>query len=108
MFLALIRNSWQTITSFSDSEGVRILVGMRPVRIATELAELRKLTTSGEARRIRETARVSQGEVAAEVQVTACTVSRWEQAIRLPRGRAGVAYLRLLRRLEQMSADDAA
>ena len=63
------------------------------------LAEARSLARSGEARRLRERATLSQVEEAAVVGVVATTVSRWESGDRTPRGEAGIRYGRFLQRL---------
>lgn len=64
-----------------------------------ELARVRQLVSSGEARAIRCAAGVSQGEVAAAVGVEPPTISRWERGLRQPRGGAAIRYLRILDRL---------
>jgi transcriptional regulator with XRE-family HTH domain len=56
------------------------------------LARTRELAASGEARRLRVAARISQAEVAALCGVQASAVSRWESGERVPRGRAARRY----------------
>lgn len=67
--------------------------------IAEELQQLRELTSNGGARAIRESARLSQADVALSVQTDPSTIARWERGERLPRGDAAVRYARLLARL---------
>ncbi len=67
-----------------------------------DLAEVRLLVLSGDAKAIRERARVSQSDIARELGVWPATVSRWEAGDRVPTGRAAAAYLRVLRRLLEL------
>lgn len=67
--------------------------------IAEELHELRRLTGSGEARKIREAAGLSQADIARSVDADPSTIARWENGTRVPRGAAAIAYGRLLLRL---------
>lgn len=70
---------------------------------ASELAEIRRLINSGRARTIRMSAKVSLAEVAEDIEdgVSPTTVLRWERGQRSPHGPAALAYLEVLRRLEQ-------
>ncbi len=52
-------------------------------------------------RRIRSDARVSLAEVAAELDVSAVTVQRWERGIFEPRREKAIAYRNLLEALQQ-------
>jgi len=72
---------------------------------ATKLATVRRMCVSGEAKRIRETSRVSLSEAAAEIAggVSPPTVHRWENAKRLPRGEQAEAYLAFLIRLKRLA-----
>lgn len=63
---------------------------------AIELARLRRLTKSGQARAIRLAADLSQQEVAQLVGVSGAAVSRWEAGIRSPRGKAALRYAQVL------------
>lgn len=67
------------------------------------LSRVRELVRSGEARRIRIDARLSLGEIAASVGITAACISRWESLDRTPRGEAALRYLDLLERLSSQS-----
>jgi DNA-binding transcriptional regulator YiaG len=70
---------------------------------AVDLAVLRQMCLSGEARRIRQQAKLSLGDIAAEVGASAPpTVQRWETGQRMPRGYQATKYLRVLRRLEAL------
>jgi len=71
----------------------------KPVDTAIELSRVRRLVRSGHARRIREEAQLSQGEVAKIVGVTSAAVSRWESGDRMPQGEAAIRYGELLRSL---------
>jgi len=74
-------------------------------RIAVEdSAEVRQLVGSGEARRLREAAGVSQFELARDVGCSQAAVWRWEAGTRSPSGRTAVAYLRALRRLRGVTS----
>jgi DNA-binding transcriptional regulator YiaG len=66
-----------------------------PVRLAT----VRRLAATGEARRIRQAANLSQSEIAAEVRVHEATVSQWESGKQRPRGDAALRYLDVLEAL---------
>lgn len=50
------------------------------------LARVRAAVSSGEARRLREAARLSIGEVASACGVDQSTIWRWERGTRSPRG----------------------
>lgn len=63
------------------------------------VAEVRRAVANGEARTIREAARVSQSEVAEAVGVSQACVSLWESGDRVPTGQAARNYARLLRKL---------
>lgn len=60
------------------------------------IVKAREFSRSGEAVRIREAAGLSQSEVAAVVDVSAATVSRWEAGERTPRGKPAARWARLL------------
>ena len=62
-----------------------------------ELAEARRFLASGTARRIRLDHRLSQGEIAGAVGVSASAISRWESGARRASGRPAIAYARLLK-----------
>jgi DNA-binding transcriptional regulator YiaG len=68
-------------------------------RSVQELAEAREFIASGEARRIREAARLSLADVAGAVGADYSGVGRWERGERVPRGPAAIKYARLLTRL---------
>lgn len=74
---------------------------MAKTTVAEQLQLVRQFTTSGDARRLRELARLSQSEVGRSVGVDASTVARWERGERLPRGEAAIRYARLLDRLQR-------
>jgi len=65
------------------------------------LVDARRLSASGDGRRLRQSAHLSLLDVAAVVQVAPVTVSRWERATRVPHGPGALAWARLLRRLEK-------
>ncbi len=62
------------------------------VRDLGQLARARELAASGEAKRLRVAARLSQSEIAAVCEVAPSAVSLWENGKRIPRGRAGRTY----------------
>lgn len=65
------------------------------------LARVRHLAQTGEARRIRAAAGLSQGEIADFVDVRPSTVSRWETGQRTPTGPAALLWLSLLEDLDE-------
>lgn len=65
-----------------------------------QLAMVRHLARTGEARRRRTAARLSLSEVAQAVGVSAPTISRWERGQRMPRGAHAVAFLQLLESID--------
>jgi transcriptional regulator with XRE-family HTH domain len=65
------------------------------------LIEGRAAVTSGRGTRIRETAGLSQSELARLVGVTPAAISRWEAGERTPSGESAVSYAKALRRLAQ-------
>jgi DNA-binding XRE family transcriptional regulator len=60
------------------------------------LSEARRATRSGAARRVRELALVSQGELARTLGVSAPTISYWESGAKAPSERLAGAYIQLL------------
>jgi DNA-binding transcriptional regulator YiaG len=68
------------------------------------LARVRELAASGEARRLRETRRVTQSEIARAIGVQPAAVSRWEAGTRRPAGMAGLAYEALLAALAKAAS----
>lgn len=66
--------------------------------------ELRALCASGEARRIREAARLSRSELARAVGTSCASISRWESGDRRPHGELATAYHRALQQLRQITA----
>ena len=67
------------------------------------LTQVRRLASSGEARRLRETADLSLSEIASEVGVDTSTIHRWEKGIRRPNGDAAIKYLKVLDRLATLT-----
>jgi DNA-binding transcriptional regulator YiaG len=62
------------------------------------LAHVRELAATGRAREIRESARLSQADLAEQLGTTAASVCRWESGRRIPR-QVALAYARLLAEL---------
>lgn len=60
------------------------------------LVRVRAAVASGEARRLREAARLSLAEVASACGADQSTIWRWEQGKRVPRGELALAYGELL------------
>ena len=76
-------------------------------RSVEQLIQARALITSGEARRIREAARLSLVTVARAVEADPSAIGRWERGERLPRGSAALKYAQLITRLRaQLDAFD--
>jgi DNA-binding transcriptional regulator YiaG len=65
--------------------------GMAQAQIL-RLVRVRAAASSGEARRLREAAQLSIGEVASVCGVDQSTVWRWERGARSPRGPAALKY----------------
>jgi DNA-binding transcriptional regulator YiaG len=63
------------------------------------LSRMRELAASGDARRLRIAARLSQAEIAEACGATASSVSRWESFDRIPRGKAARRYAAIIVRL---------
>lgn len=61
-----------------------------------QLSRLRELAASGEARRLRLGARLSQAEIAGACGTSASAVSRWESGERVPRGHAADRYAAII------------
>jgi len=72
------------------------------------LAAARRALATGQARELRERARVSQIEVGRECYVTAQAVARWESGQRVPRGEPALRYARLLVQLGLVVPDELA
>jgi DNA-binding transcriptional regulator YiaG len=67
-----------------------------------QLAEVRRLTESGEAEQIRHDADVPAGGIAKAIGVSShVTVLRWERGERRPSGPAALRYLAVLRALRK-------
>lgn len=60
------------------------------------LARARELARSGEGKRIRESARLTVGDIGRACGVDQSTIYRWEHGLRAPRGPAAVRYAELL------------
>lgn len=71
---------------------------------AERLQRLRYQTRSGDARRVREAALLSQEDLARSIGVDPTAVSRWERGVALPRGAAALRYAALLDRLSKAVA----
>jgi transcriptional regulator with XRE-family HTH domain len=69
-----------------------------------ELAELRRLVSSGAARGVREAARLSLSEIAGAIGVSAASVSMWERGKTRPTGAQALRYHRLLLDLDAFQA----
>lgn len=69
-----------------------------------DLAKVRLLAASGEARHIREKAFLSLTELASGAQVDQSTIWRWEAAHRRPHGHAAIRYLRVLEILAKVAS----
>lgn len=67
------------------------------------ISELRALAATGEARRIREAARVSAGEVAAAIGTSVINIGRWDRGTRVPRGPVALRYAELLGQLREVA-----
>lgn len=68
----------------------------RSIETALGLATVRRLARTGEARRIRVAAALTQQEVADAVGVTEAAISTWESGKHRPSGRPALRYGRLL------------
>lgn len=66
---------------------------------AIEVALARAMAKSGEARAIRERARLSLADVGTEVDVHPATLCRWENGEVRPRAEPGVRWYRFMRQL---------
>jgi DNA-binding transcriptional regulator YiaG len=76
---------------------------MTTITIAERLTHLRELTQSGEARAIRERARLALSDIGQSIGADPSAVGRWERGERLPRGDVALRYARLLERLSKAS-----
>jgi transcriptional regulator with XRE-family HTH domain len=75
-------------------------------RAIEQLRQIRELADSGEARRLRIAARLSQGEIAAHCDTTPSAVSRWENGERVPRGRPARRYAAIILGLSEAARED--
>jgi DNA-binding transcriptional regulator YiaG len=67
------------------------------------LSRLREQLRSGDAKRIRQAAKVSQSEMDDALGLPPSTVAYWERGNRMPRGERALAYAALLDRLEEQA-----
>ena len=70
------------------------------IKKVSEKSELERLLTSGTAREIRKTARLSQTDIAQACGVSTTTVSRWEKGTRFPNHKAAKRYRRVIQQLQ--------
>jgi transcriptional regulator with XRE-family HTH domain len=77
----------------------------KPAASVLDLAQVRLLARSGQARELRVDNELSLADVASAVGSTRATISRWERGLRRPRGEVALRYGALLvalgRRLEE-------
>lgn len=66
-----------------------------------QLTRVRRLTSSGAARSIRQAAGLSQSELAGSIAVCPSTLHRWEVGERRPTGALALRYLDALDRLRK-------
>jgi DNA-binding transcriptional regulator YiaG len=66
------------------------------IRELEQLVLVRELAASGEARRIRQAAGLSQADLARACSVSAPAISRWEAGSRIPRGEAARRYAAII------------
>ncbi|WIB68069.1 helix-turn-helix transcriptional regulator [Curtobacterium sp. MCBD17_035] len=72
------------------------------IDLIEEVAAARQLPTPRLAREIRLAAGVSQARLATQLGVQRVTVARWESGVRRPRGQNLLAYVGLLRNLQEV------
>jgi transcriptional regulator with XRE-family HTH domain len=72
------------------------------LRDVVEVARVRALAASGEARRIRERTGVSVRELARAIGTSAGSLSRWETGENTPRHAAALPWAHVLRELERL------
>lgn len=72
-----------------------------PIERLSRISDARAAVSGGRIKDLRLRAHLSQSEIARAVDVAPATVSRWENAMRLPRGEKAVRLARVLRFLEQ-------
>jgi len=68
----------------------------------TRLVRVRHLAATGEARRCREAARLSLGDIANSIKVGRSTILRWETGERRPTGPAALRYLAALDAIDRL------
>jgi DNA-binding transcriptional regulator YiaG len=78
-------------------------LGYMAEKTAVEIARIREMAANGQARAIRERARLSQADIAGDINVDSGTIARWEAGIRSPRGTAALRYGRLLQELSEVA-----
>jgi DNA-binding transcriptional regulator YiaG len=72
-----------------------------------QLAEARRFSATGEGRRLRLAARLSEGDVGRAIGTSHANVSRWENGDRQPSSEEGVRWGQFMRSLERRGhADD--
>jgi DNA-binding transcriptional regulator YiaG len=71
---------------------------------AVALAAVRRMIRSGEARAIREQARISQAELARSIGASQGAVSHWENGVRMPHGHLALRLLATLVALDEGAA----
>lgn len=72
-------------------------------KTSVQLAKMRGLVRSGEARELRVSRGLSLAEVAKDIGVHPTAVYHWEQGVCLPRGPHALRYARLLDDLREVS-----
>ncbi len=71
--------------------------------ILDQTVEVREMIQTGEARRLRQAARISLSNLAQEIGVATATVSHWEHERRLPSGLSAVRYLQALNKIRKLA-----
>jgi DNA-binding transcriptional regulator YiaG len=78
--------------------------GLAQMKNTELISEAREAVATGRASEIRQSARLSQSEIAMALGVTTSAVCKWERGTRSPRGDVAERYGRLLRRLATRTA----
>jgi DNA-binding transcriptional regulator YiaG len=72
---------------------------LRRMTETSDLLDLAGLIRTGDARKIRESAGITTETIAADLDVSAATVARWETGAISPSRRHAIAWLTLLRQI---------
>lgn len=81
-----------------------MLIDNNAAPVSVSLARVRELCADGDAKAVRERARLSVADIARDINVARSLLGRWEDGTVRPTGKRALAYLELLEALDDLHA----